>query len=59
VSYVGKIVTARIETSVVHCFVDGEVVKTLPRRHTSDDVRTSTNKKPRSRRAADERRRSP
>jgi hypothetical protein len=56
-SYVGKVVTARIDTSVVHCLVDGKVVKTLPRRHASDDVRPTLNKKHKSRRAADDRRR--
>jgi transposase InsO family protein len=55
--YVGKVVTARIETSVVHFLVDGKVVKTCPRVHTSDNVRMSTDKRHRSRRAADERRR--
>ncbi len=55
--YVGKIVTSRIETSVVHFLVNGKVVKKAPRRHTSDNVRPNADKKHRSRRAADTRRR--
>lgn len=54
---VGKIATARIETNVVHFLFDGKVVKTSPRRHTSDTVRPNADKKHRSRRAADELRR--
>jgi transposase InsO family protein len=55
--YVGRVVTARIETSVVHFIVDGKVVKTCPRVHTGDTLRVTADKKHRSRRAADEHRR--
>jgi transposase InsO family protein len=56
-AYAGQFVTVRIETSVVHCLIDGKLVKTLPRRHTGDVRHLRPNKKHRSRRAADARRR--
>jgi transposase InsO family protein len=56
-SYVGRLVTARIEDSVVHCVYDGKIVKTLPRRHSGEIVRPNADRKHRSRRAADVRRR--
>ena len=55
--YVGKVVTARIETNVVHFTIDGKVVKTCPRMHAGDKLRMTTDKKHRSRTAADNRRR--
>jgi len=55
--YVGKIATARIESSVIHFLIDGKEVKTVPRRHTTDVVRPNADKKHRSRRAADRLRR--
>ena len=55
--YVGRIVTARIEDTVVHCLLDGKIIKTFPRRHTGEVRRLNVDKKHKSRRAADARRR--
>ncbi len=49
----GKIVTVRVETSLVHCLLDGKVIKTFPRRHVDEITRLGADKKHRSRRAAD------
>ena len=56
-AYVGKIVTARIEESVVHVLLDGKFIKTFPKRHTAEIAKLQSDKKHRSRRAADARRR--
>lgn len=47
-AYAGRIVTVRIETSVVHCLLDGKLIKTLPRRHAGDVRHLTPNKKHRS-----------
>jgi hypothetical protein len=52
-AYAGKIVTVRIDASLVQCWIDGELIKTFPRRHVDDVTRLSPDKKHRSRRAAD------
>jgi|GEM_PF-2600691 len=57
VSFAGKIATAQIETTVVHLYVGGKLIKTIPRRHLGEVTRFVPDKKHRSRRAADARRR--
>jgi hypothetical protein len=54
---VGRVVTVRIEDTVVHCLLDGKIIKTFPRRHTGEVRNLNVDKKHKSRRAADARRR--
>ena len=56
-AYAGRLVTVRIEETVVHVLLDGKLIKTLPRRHDKEVSHIRPNKKHRSRRAADARRR--
>ena len=56
-AYAGKIITVRIETALVHFWLDGKLIKTFPRKHALDITRPGVDKKHRSRRKADQRRR--